>query len=653
MKAFELYFNPKARKNIFFETFCFDPETASEKKLGSLYLAGLISGGEPEDATLIGELATLIKSTYYQTEDDPESALRAILKQGNKLILDLAPKSPSSLSFFVLGSKEEQINFSCFGGRIGVFFCQNGKISEAEGGRIAKEAGFKNIISGRLSPGDRILIASEEMIEFFSQEKILEKIVCAENFRKVEKIISKFKKKTSSLSGFCLFLYSDDKGRDRKIFPLAGVKKPFAPKLSFSGLPHLKIPSLPDSIKKSASLLGDKPFSAGIPDFRKIANKVKSAFNKTPAWFLSNRKNIFIVSLLIVILIAGWFLSQGTKKEKIDASLKEINRAEQKMVQADSLLAQGKTKEANLLLQEALDQISAEAQKNGFAEKEAEELKTEIETKLFSANKFEKNAEFEILYEFPEGKGILIPGNMLYQNGNFYLFNQLSNKISVYNSQEKSYKSFSHSNNISFADIFGKDQIMILDSKNKLVMFRGEEFQDLGPASLPYEKTFLDSFRVFRNNLYLLGYDSAEKTPKKKIFKYGYAGNSEWEYPEIWLDNAPKESVAMGIDGLVWILEENGSIKSYYSGLFQNEIAVNIYPRPQTISKISAFSNSSYLYLLEPNQERIIIIDKNGELIKQLQNDQWSGILDFAISQDGNTAYLLKASSILKVPLGL
>lgn len=671
MNAFELYFNPKAKKNLVFETFCFEPETPQEKELGSLYLAGLIRGVEPGNEDLLGELATLIKTGYYQQTDadsDAETAFKTILKQGNELLLNLASKDPSSsISFFALNSKGNDLNFSQFGGRINTVFYQNGKLAEAGGGRPDENASFKNMISGKISPKDCILVLSEDVFQFLLKKDALKNIASAGEFRKAEKIISKFKKETSSLSGFCLFLYPEEDRSPQKIIP------------SFSQISK-KIPSL--NILKLVSKLDLKRFKLPFPagqklregkaafrsakptaiDASSVWRKIKVAvwslrntFNDAPEWLWTKRKNTSIVVLLVLVLIAGWFMSQASKKEKLDTALKEINNAEQKMVQADSLSSRGKDQEANLLLQEALSQISLKISKSNAADNEAKQLKSEIEERLFLINKLERDTPFETVYEFPSGKGSLIPGNMIYQNGNFYLFNQLSGKLSVYDPQEKSYLSFSHSDNISFADSFGKDQIIFLDSQNRLILFRGKEFQDLGQIPMPHEKTFLESFKIFKNNLYFLSYDSAEKSPKKEVIKYDYLGNFEWDGPKTWLEKAPEEAVSIGIDGLVWVLGDNNSVKSYYSGIFQNEIKIDIFPTPQAISKILSFSNSSYLYLLEPAQKRIIILDKNGELVKQLQNNQWEGISDFAVSPDGKTAYLLlsKASSILKVSLGL
>jgi len=674
MKAFELYFNPKSKKDLAFETFCFEPETAREKELGSLYLAGLITGADPSNEDLLGELATLIKTGYYQqTEADAENALKEILKQANDLLSSLVSKDPSSsINFFALSSKGNEINFSQFGGKINTVFYQNGKLAEAGNGRVAGNASFKNTISGKIEPKDCVLILSEDIFKFLLKKNILEKIASAGSFQKAERAISKFKKETSSLSGFCLLLYPEETASPQKIVPQFGRIKNKLPsitnilrsisRLNFNNL-QLSLPKFPkpartektaDKLDKKISF-SDKPAAINMAILygwiKKKFEGLQIFCKKTPGWLWIQRKNVLSVIFLVLILFAGSFMSQAENKKKLDTALKEINQAEQKMVQADSLLSQKKTQEANILLQEALDQISLKISKSKTANKEAEQLKSDIEKRLFLINKFEKNVPFETLYDFPTGKGILIPGNMIYQNGSFYLSNQLSGKLSVYNSQDKTYQSFSYSDNISFADAFGKDQIIFLDSQNRLVLFRGKEFQDLGPISMPYKETFLQSFEIFKNNLYFLGYDSVEKSPQKEIFKYDYLENFKWDEPKTWLENASKEAVLIGVDGLVWVLGNDNSIKSYYSGLFQNEISINIFPRPKAISKMLSLSSSSYLYLLEPSQKRIVVLDKNGELIKQFQNDQWSGLLDLAISPDGKTAYLLKNSSILKVPL--
>ena len=653
MEAYELHFNPRTKKELAFETFCFEPETAQEKNLGSLYLAGLITGKDETGSELIFELATLIKTQYYQPENsDAETAFKEVLKQANDLITGISSKESPLISFFVLSLRKNEINFSRFGNGIRAVFYQKGKISELGGGAKDKSPAFKNIVSGKLGTDDSVMILSSDVFNFLSEKKLLEKLILEKEFKKTEKNLNKFKKETRSLSGFCLFLRPGQADLSKKIMAEQSEHKKFPHFLS--NLKKIRFPSLPPWLNRHKNLsLPKMPdlIPAIIAKMRDKALSLKEKFKKIPYWSRHRQKDILTILFLLLIFLAGFLMSQAEKKKELDSALKEIKKVEQMMSQADILLKQKKNQDANLILQNALDQIYLEIKKSQAAEKEAMTLESKIKEKLYAVNKFKNNAPFETVLELSKDKTTLIPNNILYQNEKFYLFSSMSGKLLIYNSKDKSGETFVSQGNLAFGKIFDKDQIVFLSSRNQIFLFQNKNFQELETIALPYPGTELQSFEIFRNNLYLLGYDLESKAFPKEIIKYSYAGNFKWEGPQIWLEKAPKEAVSIAADGLIWLLNSDGSIKSYYAGQFQNEINLKIFPYIKSISKILTPSNLSNLYLLEPSQKRIIVLDKNGTILEQLQNDEWTNLLDFAIAPDGKTIYLLNENKILKVEL--
>jgi len=79
MQVFELYFNPKFQEDRFFESFVFEAENVTEKRLGNLYLAGEIRNGLPQNATLLGNLALAMKKKilYFFAENSRKSDCRS------------------------------------------------------------------------------------------------------------------------------------------------------------------------------------------------------------------------------------------------------------------------------------------------------------------------------------------------------------------------------------------------------------------------------------------------------------------------------------------------------------------------------------------------------------------------------------------------
>ena len=162
--------------------------------------------------------------------------------------------------------------------------------------------------------------------------------------------------------------------------------------------------------------------------------------------------------------------------------------------------------------------------------------------------------------------------------------------------------------------------------------------KDLNPPS--------DIFASYFSNLYFLDKENCE------IIKYSYLGENNWDSAKKWLKdkmdcNNPK---SIAVDGSVYILNSDNSISTYHSGLYQETIKIDIYPNIENITLIKTDKDIPYLYLLEPANNRIIVIDKkNAEIIKQFQSSKFNNLKDFEISPTGQTIYLLNGSIIYKI----
>jgi len=160
-------------------------------------------------------------------------------------------------------------------------------------------------------------------------------------------------------------------------------------------------------------------------------------------------------------------------------------------------------------------------------------------------------------------------------------------------------------------------------------------------------------------SLYFLDRKSGE------IIKYPYLKNFEWNSPQLWLNPQTKtphqnefgagreviDAKSMAIDGSIWILGKDNSISRYYIGGLQETLSFDIFPEPKDFSKIFTYPAFTYLYILEPVQKRIIILNKSGQIVKQFQSEKFDNLLDFAISEDAKTIYLLNGLKVYQINL--
>jgi len=120
MQVFEFHFNPRLRPDLIFDSFCYEPENIYEKRMGNLYLTGLLKNVLPQNLRFLDKLAKVIQKEYYRsTIIKPEKALKKSLKEANEFLEQIAKKGDVSwlgnLSFAALSLKNYELNFTKVG----------------------------------------------------------------------------------------------------------------------------------------------------------------------------------------------------------------------------------------------------------------------------------------------------------------------------------------------------------------------------------------------------------------------------------------------------------------------------------------------------------------------------------------------------------
>jgi len=132
---------------------------------------------------------------------------------------------------------------------------------------------------------------------------------------------------------------------------------------------------------------------------------------------------------------------------------------------------------------------------------------------------------------------------------------------------------------------------------------------------------------------------------------YNLVSGYNWEKlePKLWLDknqNLPDNPKSIAIDGSIWILAGDNSISRYYAGALQEKFELNIFPEEKNFIKLYLKPPLPYIYLLESEGKRIILLNKQREIIKQYQSDKFDNLKDLAVSADGKIIYVLNGSTL-------
>lgn len=168
---------------------------------------------------------------------------------------------------------------------------------------------------------------------------------------------------------------------------------------------------------------------------------------------------------------------------------------------------------------------------------------------------------------------------------------------------------------------------------------------------MPNKKVIGDAYSnalisAYAGNIYVLN-----KTDSKI---YRYAGGAEPK--SIWLTEGVEaslgDSIQMLIDGTIWVLKENGELQRFSNG---NPVVFSLYGAvPGVVHPVSFYTdeNSEYLYVLDPENARIVVATKGGEFLTQYVGDQLRDAKFVVVSEKAKRMFTIMENKVYSMELG-
>ena len=340
--------------------------------------------------------------------------------------------------------------------------------------------------------------------------------------------------------------------------------------------------------KKKSALLEEIEVDFSI---KELYYNIKRIANKKTLKIDSNFKNILkpLIALGLILLVGSFVF--GKKEKEID---KDIN-IEERLAQIDI------TKEESLPLLDAL-----------YKETEAKEVQDIID----SLARIERVDEIKKIKEFEKDiKGIFL---------NNYGY---SDNLVI---SDKEYKS-----NLPIDSIFEFQNRIILFSKpNKLLELKNNQISEIKQI----EKNNVDNLTPYLANIYF--------TSGQEIIKYNLDSYNNWLKSPL---KQPADIISMSVDGHIWILQQGNQISKYYLGEHLADINFDIFPSSKNFIQILTSSQTDYLFVLDSSHNRIIVLDKNGKLVKQIWSEKFNDLKQIQISD--NKLYILNSNTIYETTI--
>lgn len=188
------------------------------------------------------------------------------------------------------------------------------------------------------------------------------------------------------------------------------------------------------------------------------------------------------------------------------------------------------------------------------------------------------------------------------------------------------------------------DSAYFLTDSNRLLKYRDGLAEFVDTEDETYKQG--DAIAGFGSRLYLL--DNVEN----QIWKYKELRDSFGGSEPYLKSGALPAAKDLAIDGSIYVLTENNQILRYFSGEISNFKIVDapLVP-PQNPTKLYTDEDSSFLYLLDPAEQRIMVYYKDQqssdlEYVRQYFFPTVTEIIDFSVQEDTKRLYITDRETV-------
>jgi len=601
MKIFELYFNPK-EKNKISESFQYKPKDAYEGKLGRIYMVGEVTDPKENDRSFLQNAFHIIKESYYQDASlSPEKALKKTLREVNNFVRER--EYDGKLNIALISSKNFSIYLSKIG-RIKVLLVSGGKTKNiGEDMERGKSNLFYNMVSGKMKKSDHLVVLTPEIYDFFKKGKIIDEIEKNTSTEKVMERISLLQKeKFPHSSGIALVM---DHGVSLKEKEIKIINKDRKEKFSFKEL-----------FSKTFSSLS----KINIGSFWK---KIPSIKVKKP---VIEKKPLLLFSLLFGVIFLG-FLSIRIEKNI------RLNKEREQLALIEEKITHGKETNDFFLMEEALFDLESIIKKKKAVESEARDMYISLKEELFALSSREEVEELKFIGKTEE----INPDQISLINGKIYLFSSSSSKMVILDPEKEEDTSYKLPLEEGVA-LSSSNGLMLFSPPNTLAFIEKEDSISTKKINLLEENQEFVSLSSFLGTPYFL--DS-----QGRIIRYSGKEPTEWIKEQ---EELIEEGISIAIDGSIFALTSENKIYRYHKGEKKESVNYSIFPSPKAKTKVYT-SPEEPLFLLESEEKRITILNKNGEIVTQLFNEEFKNLKDIALTEEekiylllGKEVYLLE-----------
>lgn len=379
-----------------------------------------------------------------------------------------------------------------------------------------------------------------------------------------------------------------------------------------------------------------------------LGNESVSRFNRLGKY----NKYIFIGALILVVVFAGSIVYLKYKQnrdqeaqiynDQVIAISQKKDEAESSIIYGDETRAWELVEEALALTYELPDKKSEHRQIKQSMLDDIEELKKQLRHDVSPADLTKVTA----LPLDADGQTINFEF-LLFTNPNNYLILSKEKDLYTWRSAESAWQEVSWNNeeiiNILTTAKSANDKYLVIDSRPGVseINISDLSWQELEFGTSDQQKSFIQA-AVYNSRIYVLDSEA------NQIFRHNRSSNS-FSAGSAWVSSTGvdlSDGTSLTIDGSIYVLKSNGEIINFYTGEKQNWANAAVDPPLQNPTKLWTDLDTKYLYILDPANKRVAVINKDGKFISQYILEQAQGLKDIYVDASARKIWVLADNGV-------
>jgi hypothetical protein len=125
----------------------------------------------------------------------------------------------------------------------------------------------------------------------------------------------------------------------------------------------------------------------------------------------------------------------------------------------------------------------------------------------------------------------------------------------------------------------------------------------------------------------------------------GYDKGAPWVQTQLE-GSTLTDGVSIAIDGDVFVLTSSGTIKKFVAGKEESFTITGLDPTLSNPTELFTYTDVNSIYILEPTNKRVVVVDKTGKLTKQYTATEWKNPTGMSVDEKNKTVYILDSNVV-------